>query len=271
MLGLKSFYLFFKEIFEQRKTVWALAKNDFKQQYLGSALGMSWAFIQPTIMIALYWFVFTFGFKSPPLEKVPFICWLVAGLIPYFFFSDAWSKATNVVTEYDYLVKKIVFPVRVLPLLKLISASYIHLFFIAFVIVLFAAYGFYPNLYYLQIFYYLFALWVLLLGLSWFTCAVQVFLKDMSQLVVVSVQILFWGTPILYPVTLLKAHPAILTLLKLNPLFYIVEGYRDIFVNHVWFWEHPGLTLYFWVFSFCMLLFGMLVFQRLRPHFADVL
>ncbi len=266
---MRSLILFLKDIFRQRKMLKSLAKNDFKQQYLGSALGILWAFIQPTIMICLYWFVFSVGFKSQPVENVPFICWLVAGLIPYFFFADAWGKCTNVVIEYSYLVKKIVFSVRLLPIIKIISSCYIHLFFIVFTIALFAVYGFYPDLYYLQLIYYVFALWILLLGLGWLTAAMQVFLKDVTQIVSVICQILFWGTPILYATNIVPEK--VLFILKTNPLYYIVQGYRDIFISKQWFWQHPVLTVYFWVVTLCIFILGAFVFRQLRPHFADVL
>jgi len=269
MFGINHLFNFIKDIFTQRKMLWTLAKNDFKQQFLGSALGIAWAFIQPTVMIVLYWFVFTFGFRTQAVENVPYICWLIAGLVPYFFFTDAWGKASNVIIEYSYLVKKIVFPVRMLPIIKIISSFYIHLFFIAFVIIMFWIYGYTPDWYYLQLFYYVFALWVLLLGLSWLASAIQVFLKDMSQMISVISQILFWGTPILYNQSILPHK--ILMVLKLNPLFYIVEGYRDIFIYKVWFWQHLYLTIYFWVITLFIFVIGALIFRQLRPHFADIL
>ena len=89
-----------KESIESRKMIFNLAKNDFKTKYAGSYLGIIWAFVQPVVTILLYWFVFQVGFRSRPLGDYPFVLWLTAGLVPWFFFSDAWNGATNSMLEY---------------------------------------------------------------------------------------------------------------------------------------------------------------------------
>jgi lipopolysaccharide transport system permease protein/teichoic acid transport system permease protein len=94
-------------------------------------------------------------------------------------------------------------------------------------------------------------------------------LRDVGQLVAMALQFLFWGTPIIWSIKLLpvKYQPII----KLNPVVYIVEGYRDSLINRVWFWEHWQQTIYFWTITGFFFVLGAVVFRRLRPHFADVL
>jgi lipopolysaccharide transport system permease protein/teichoic acid transport system permease protein len=126
------------------------------------------------------------------------------------------------------------------------------------------------TLHVFQVFYYLFAMLVLLLGVSWLTSAVTVFLRDMGQVVSMVTQFLFWLTPIFWSAKLLPVK--YLNLIKLNPVYYIVEGYRDSFITHVWFWQaHWALTLYYWGVTGGVFILGAVVFRRLRPHFADVL
>lgn len=83
-----------------------LSVNDFKTKYAGSYLGVIWAFVQPVVTVLIYWFVFEVGFRSGSVHSVPFILWLVAGIVPWFFFAEAWGSATNCLMEYSYLVKK---------------------------------------------------------------------------------------------------------------------------------------------------------------------
>ena len=251
------------------RLLFSLTKNDFKQKYLGSYLGILWAFIQPTITVLIFWFVFQVGFKAQPINDVPFILWLIAGMFPWFFFADAVSNATNSVMENAYLVKKIVFKVAFLPLIKIFSALIVHLFFIIFMYVLFVVYGYSFDLYWLQTFYYLFAMMVLILGISYITSSVVIFFRDIGQLVAMLLQFGFWMTPIFWAIGTIpeKYH----FLLKLNPLVYIIEGYRDSMINHIWFWEKPTMTLYFWAVALIMLAIGFSTFKKLKPHFADVL
>ncbi len=251
------------------RLLYSLTKNDFRQEYLGSYLGIAWAFIQPVITVLIFWFVFQVGFKAKPINDVPFILWLISGMFPWFFFTNAVGNATHAVTENAYLVKKIVFQVGFLPLIKIFSALVVHLFFIVFMYGLFMVYGYSFNLYWLQVFYYLGAMIVLILGISYITSAVVIFFKDMGQLVMMLLQFGFWLTPIFWSINMIpvKYH----WLIKLNPLVYIIEGYRDSMIEHVWFWQKPQMTLYFWVVTAIMVGVGWHTFRKLRPHFADVL
>lgn len=105
-----------------------LAKNDFKTKYASSYLGVLWGFINPLLTIVTYWFVFQVGLRSGDVGNIPFIIWFIAGIIPWFFFSDAFSSATNAFTEYNYLVKKVVFKIELLPLVKVFSA-FLYIYF----------------------------------------------------------------------------------------------------------------------------------------------
>ena len=119
------------DIYKNRRLVAKLAKNDFKTRYAGSYLGIVWAFIQPVITILVYWFVFSVGFRSGTGDLgVPFVLYLVAGIVPWFFFQDALMGGTNSLLEYNYLVKKVVFKVEILPVIKLISCLFVHVFFV---------------------------------------------------------------------------------------------------------------------------------------------
>ena len=102
------------ELFAGRTLIFQLAKNDFKKKYAGSYLGIVWAFVQPVVTVMVYWFVFGMIRSSSP-RPVPFVLWLIAGLIPWFFFQDGLINGTNALLEYNYLVKKVVFRIDILP------------------------------------------------------------------------------------------------------------------------------------------------------------
>ena len=262
-----------QEIIRNKRMIYKLAKNDFKKKFAGSYLGVIWAFIQPVVTVLVYWFVFQVGFRAGRGSlKVPFVLYLVAGIVPWFFFQDGLNGGTNALVEYNYLVKKVVFNIRVLPVVKLIAALFVHLFFVVFISFLYICYGYWPDIYYIQLFYYTGSLFLLVLGLCYVTSAVVVFFRDLSQMISIFLQIGVWMTPIMWIAEdTLGNHPTILHILKLNPVYYVVMGFRDCFINKVWFWERPLWTLYYWCFILLALLGGSWVFNRLRVHFADVL
>lgn len=194
---IKPFLNFTLDLYNNRYLLWQLTKRDFKSRYLGSYLGLLWAFIHPLIMIGLFWFVFEVGFRAKPMtSEYPFILWLITGIIPWFFIADSLGTATNSILENAHLVKKVAFRTSLLPIVKILSALIIHLFFILIIVTFFLLYGHYPTIYSLQVFYYLFCSVVLLLGLSWVTSALVIFFKDISQIISVVIQIGFWATPI---------------------------------------------------------------------------
>ncbi len=256
-------------LFKSRSLVYSLARRDIRSRYLGSYLSFFWAFIQPMITILLLWFVFDVGFRVPPVGEYPFILWLITGIIPWFFFAESLGNATNSILEYSYLVKKVVFKVSVIPVIKILSALFIHLFFIAIIFLAFLAYGYRPRLCNLQIFYYLFATIVLVVGLSWITSSLVIFVKDVGQVVAMFLQCGFWFTPILWNIDMVPEKYQ--TMMKLNPVYYITEGYRNSFISGVWFWEYPRWSLEFWILTGGIFILGAIIFLKLRPHFADVL
>jgi len=265
----KHFFLFLRDLYNSRAIIYELTKQDFRSKYLGSYLGLLWAFVNPTVTILIFWFVFQVGFKTKPVADVPFILWFMAGFVPWFFLSDSISNATMAIIEKSYLVRKVVFRVSVLPLVKILAALVIHIFFVLFLFVMFLGYGFTLRMCHLQLLYYLFAMIVLELGISWITSSLIIFLRDMGQIVGMVLQFGFWLTPIFWSINILpkQYQPWI----QMNPAYYIIEGYRDSFIANVWFWEHAGLTAYFWSVTAVILFLGAIIFRRLRPHFADVL
>ena len=113
---------------------------------------------------------------------------------------------------------------------------------------------------------------LLALGIGFFTSAVNVFFKDMAQIVSICLQFGIWMTPIMYHEAMFTgAGKWVEVLFKLNPFYYVVAGYRDTMLTGNWFWERPTLTLYYWGFTAVVLLLGLKMFKRLRPHFSDVL
>jgi lipopolysaccharide transport system permease protein/teichoic acid transport system permease protein len=265
----RGLYSFIENIYQARKLIYELAKKDLKTRYMGSYLGIIWAFVQPICTIMILWFVFQVGLRAAPIDNFPFILWLICGMIPWFYISENIQSSASSIVDNSYLVKKVVFRVSALPIIRITSGLFVHLFFVCIMIIMFASYGYLPTAYTLQILYYLLCTVMLVLSLSWLTSSLFVFVKDLGQIIAILVQFGFWLTPIFW--TLDRIPEKFKFIFKANPVYYIIEGYRDSLINNVWFWERPILTIDFWVITGVLFVAGALIFKRLRPHFADVL
>lgn len=262
------------ELMQNRRLIWKLAKNDFKKRYAGSYLGAVWAMIQPVVTVAMYYIVFDkiFQTRSQMLAggiEVPYVLFLTAGLVPWFYFTEAITSGMTALIEYNYLVKKVVFKISILPIIKIIAATFIHIFFVCILLLVGSLYGYYPSVYTIQILYYSFCMFVLALAISYSTCAIVVFFKDLQQIVGIVLQIGMWATPILWDIETLGDTAKLL--LKINPLVYIVNGYRTSIYDHQWFFEDFYSTMYFWIITVVIFVIGAILFKRLKVHFADVM
>ena len=262
------------ELYQNRRLIWKLAKNDFKKRYAGSYLGAVWAMVQPVVTVVMYYIVFdviigsTRQLASDGVE-IPYVLFLTAGLVPWFYFSEALTNGTNALIEYNYLVKKVVFKISILPIIKIIAATFIHVFFAGVLLIISCIYGYYPTIYTIQLVYYSFCMFIFVLALSYSTCAIMVFFKDIGQIISIILQIGMWATPILWNINGISSTMQVIV--KINPIVYIVNGYRSALCEQTWFFEDFYSTMYFWIITVVIFGIGALVFKRLKVHFADVL
>lgn len=260
---------FLRGVLTARKQIKSLAVSDFKSRFSGSYFGVFWAVAQPIMTIILFWFVFQVGFRSQPISNAPFLLWLVAGMIPWNFFSDAWINGNNAFTGYSYIVKKLVFNIDILPLVK-VSASFImNIIFNLLIILVYALYGRMPVLHLIDMVYYSICLTMLALGLSMITSTLNVFMKDVGQFLNIIMQFMMWLTPIMWDYHMLSQKWS--WAYRLNPLFYVTNGYREALIDGHWFTHNYYMMIWFWVLTIALNIIGLRLMRKLKPHFADVL
>ncbi len=248
-----------------------LTAHDLRNRCLGSTLGFAWAFIQPFVMTIILYLVVGVAFKAKPVEGMPFIVWLLAGMSAWSFFSDAWNQATNVFCEYAFLVRKVNFRLFNLPLVKILAALAVQFVFLLIVAAVLLFSGVKISWSWLGVIYYLFAAVFLLAGLSYLTATLQVFSRDVGQVVNVGLQFGFWVTPVFWNFSLFGENSILVKVLRLNPVVYLVEGYRNSLLFDAPFASGWGASLYFWLVTFVIFIVGVVIFRKLKPHFADVL
>lgn len=265
----REFIAFAGLLLDQRYLIWTMVKREIAAQYVGSLLGFIWTFIHPLVMITIFWVVFEIGFKAKPDHNIPFVVWLIAGMSIWLAFAEIMNNSSGVVVQNSNLVKKTVFQSQILPIVKILVSMINHAVFMVILLVFICMNDLSFSLYFLQALYYLACMIILALGWSWIVSALSVFVKDVTQIANVVIQIGFWATPIMWNIKLMPE--GLQSYIKLNPMWYVVQGYRESFIYFVPFWKHPYQTLYFWFIALAVLISGALIFKRLKPQFADVL
>lgn len=260
---------FLKNIYIHRQMIRVMALREIQSRYAGTLMGVFWSVIHPFLMALIYAFVFSVGLKIQSQGQIPFVVLFFCPLVAWNLFADTLINSANAVIANPHLVKKMVFPVEILPVVSLTSSLMIHGISLVVLGGLMGFYGVAFSLYNLQFLYYAFGLALLALGLGWLVAAVNVFHRDLGQILNILLQAWFWLTPIIWSLDMVpEKYRAIL---KINPLSYIAEGYKSSFLFRQPFWEDFGYGLYFWAFISVVLCIGAVVFIRLKPEFADVL
>jgi lipopolysaccharide transport system permease protein len=257
-------------ILRRKSAIYELAKRNFQAQNKNTYLGIIWGYIQPLTYIIVLVLVFGFGLRTNPGGKdLPFVVYLISGMISWQFFASTLTSLTLVVKTHSFLVKRGDFSLSILHIASILSALVPHLGLLMVAIIVCWFHGFSPSLYSLQLLYYLAAMFFLLLGLGWITSSTCIFVQDVSNVVGIIVQFGFWLTPIIWNIK--QVPQKYQWIIKLNPMCYVVNGYRDSLVYQVPFWSKPQETIYFWFFTAISLLIGIVVFRRLKPHFGEVI
>lgn len=266
---LQAFWGFAGQLFRLRGMIWAMARRDLAARYVGSAGGIFWAVVQPLVTVAVYWFVFSVGFRAQGPGGAPFILYFLGGFVPWLFFSEVVNASVPAVVGNAHLVKKTLFPTQILPVVQVVAASAAHGALLLAYIGLAAATVGASWISLPQLLYYYLALAALALGFGWLLSALQVFSRDVQQGAAVALNLWFWLTPIVWTADLLP--PEYRWIVDANPMSYVVQGYRDSVLGGGAIWDRPLAAAGYWLAAGGALALGALVFRRLKPEFADVL
>ena len=258
-----------KEHVENSAQLKEMAIKDLKKQYSGTMLGAAWPVIKNLIFIFAYWFTITIGLKSGKSVGAPYMAWLTAGLVPWFFIRDTLVPAAKSIRSNRYLVTKVIFPKSIISTFKVLSGFISSFLFLGIVLLICLHYGVFPSLYWIQMIYYAFAALALMVAISLITSTLVVLSRDLEFLLNSIIVLIFWLTPILWTIDNVSGWLAMVV--KLNPFFYLIEGFREAILSRAWFWESPMLTMYYWVVVGMLFMLGVFIHGKARDYFADIL
>ena len=260
---------FFKILFKNRKIAIQLGKNDFRNRFANTSLGTIWGFMQPFVFMLTYVIVFQYILKTGSSGEYPYVVWFLPGMAMWMFCSDAILTASNSIRNYSYLVKKVVFPVDIIPIISLTSSSFIGMFLIAIACIAAMIYGFFPNI--LNVIYIIFCAFCFIISLTRFTSALTTIVPDFAQFLNILIQLFMWFTPIIWNLNMIQGE--LVTLFKISPFAYLVEGFRQAFIeSSTIITESNGVfTIVFWVITIVIFIWGNAVFKKNKKDFSDVL
>lgn len=254
----------------QARVVFDLAWRNFWNRYRNSYMGILWTVAYPLTTVFVLWFIFTQAFRvQPPKGDTPFIVWLLTGMAAWNLFADSMINITGCISGNAYMLKKHSFNIFLLPIIHALSVLFSNCIFFLITICFCIYYGISPSLYWIQIIYYISYLFIICLGFGYITATISVFIPDMLNMVNIFIQVFFWATPVFWSFSMLPEK--YISILKLNPVAYVIEGYRNSMLNKVFFMRDPVTDLGFWSLAIIVLFLAIKFFKKMKPHFADVL
>ena len=260
-------------LWRNRQLIIQMSKREIIGRYKGSVMGLAWSFFNPVFMLIVYTFVFSEIFKSrwggagADGSKTEFAVLLFVGMIVQGFFAEMLNRAPSLVLNNVNYVKKVVFPIEILPIVTMLATLFHSIVSLCVLLVAFFVFNGFIHWTVIFIPLVLLPIVILAIGFSWMLSSLGVFLRDVGQTIVIVTTILMFLSPVFYPVTAVpeQFRPFIMA----NPLTFIIEQSRNVLIWGVqpdWI----GLAIYS-LFSFAIFLLGYVWFQKTRKGFADVL
>jgi len=261
----------FSSFWNKRSLIWQMTRRDVIGRYRGSVMGILWSLLNPILMLTVYTFVFSVVFQARwgegSVSKTEFAVILFVGMIIHALFAECVNRAPNLILSNVNYVKKVVFPLEILPWVAMGSALFHTAISVLVLLVAFALIHFYLNWTVIFLPLLLIPLVLFTMGVTWFLASIGVFLRDVGQTTGIITTVMMFLSPVFFPVSALPE--AYRPLLNINPLTFMIEQARDILI-----WGKPpdwlGLGIYF-VSSLLVAWLGLFWFQKTRKGFADVL
>lgn len=257
-----------RECWRCRKRLVSMSLYNLLFQYNQTKLKLLWTFLNPLLQALTYWLAFYVGMRaSSPVEGVSYLCWMLTGLMPWFFISGTMMTGLNSIISGAGIIKNMKFPISSIPVSTVLTEFITHLCYMVILVFvqLISGIRYGPLLGFVP--YFMLCELVFLIGYTFLMSALTVFFRDLQKLVSSIVRLMFFLTPVCWSD---KGTP-MEYIQKWNPFAYILKGFRASMLNQDMAvfesWEH----VYFWGISILFLLFGIWVHKKLRPSFVDYL
>lgn len=267
---MKSLKFVIKENIDNLYRIFKLSFYDFIAPLRDTYLGVIWIVLGPLLQIGVYWIVFGLGIRGgKPVDGHPFLLWMLSGLVPWFFISGSITSGALCIYSKASILTKMKFPTSIIPTYNTVTQLMNNIPVLLITLIVFAFNGYKGTIYYIQLIYYIIAASILVTAITFITSSLVMAIRDINRIIGTIIRFIFYLSPILWvPSNLPKI---LMYIIELNPINYIINGFRDSLLYNKWFWSDIKSTLYFWGITLILLIIGSLIHMRLRTRFSDLL
>ncbi len=259
-----------KENIQNIYRIYSIAKYELLADMRDSKLGLFWNFANPVIQVLTYWFVFGYVFNKQDVEGIPYIVWMLGGMVVWFYISPCITDGCNAIHKKVDVITKMKFPVSILPMTVVLNKLFDHFCLMIVLVVVFLTQGFYPSLHWLGLIYYLMCAVIFSFALSLTTSVLNMLARDTRKLILACMRLLLYLTPVLWELERIPST-IIRKIVQCNPIYYIVNGYRNCFFYH----ENLGTDVWgfswFWIITIGLFLFGSYMMYKFKTRFIDMI
>ncbi len=265
----KSMKYVLYENFTNLFRIYSISKYELLADMRDSKLGLFWNFANPFIQVLTYWFVFGLVWNKKDVGGITYIYWMLGGMVVWFFISPCITNGCNAIFSKVNVITKMKFPVSILPATVVLKELFNHFCLMIILFVVFLLGGIYPSIHWLGLIYYLLCAIIFSISLSMTTSVLNMLARDTRKLVLACMRLLLYLTPILWDIKSLPKflHPIMMA----NPIYYIVQGYRDCFFFHRGFLYYGKSMICFWVITFVLFAFGSYMMYKFKHKFIDMI
>lgn len=267
----KSMKFVLKENFSNLFRIYSISKYELLADMRDSKLGLFWNFANPVIQVLTYWFMFGLVFKKKNVGDFEYLPWMLGGMVVWFFISPCITNGCNAIFSKVNVITKMKFPISILPATVVLKELFNHACLMLVVLFIFLGYGIYPSWQWFELIYYLVSGIIFSVCLSLTTSVLNMLARDTRKLILACMRLLLYVTPVLWEIEQIASHHTISMLVKLNPIYYIVQGYRDCFFYHhgiLYYWQS---AISFWVITFVLFAVGSFMMYKFKHKFIDMI
>ena len=258
------------ELYENRQRLFRLAIYENKARNSGTLLGSLWNFLNPALQIFVYWFVFSVGLKVlPDRGGYNYVTWMISGILPWLTINRAITSGATSIHKSAGIIKNVKMPLSLIPAKSVIGAAISHGYMLIVLVVVLIVSKVQFSLYFFQLIYYMICAVYFLIGFSLLTSAIDAVFKDFQNILSPCIRLVFYVSSVVWPLDSLSEE--IQWILHINPLLYVIEGYRNSLLYQTGFWTEGTYTLMFWIVSTIIFVLGCYMHTKLRERFIDLI
>ena len=266
----KSVRYVLKENFQNIYRIFSIAKYSVLADMKESKLGWFWNFGNPAIQVLTYWFVFGYIFNRKGVGELPYLAWMLGGMVVWFYISPCITDGCNAIYTKIDIITKMKFPVSILPMTVALQKLFDHFCIMAILVVVYACYGFFPTWHWLGLLYYMVCAILFAVSLSLVSSVLNMLARDTRKLILACMRLLLYVTPVLWNIERIDS-PLLRKLISCNPIYYIVQGYRDCFFYHKGFLAYGWSAAWFWGITIVLFFVGSSMMYRLKTRFINLI